>query len=66
MRRGSEDDLSGRETHLERGCAGDLPAAPIAMSCYGRTGLSRAALGSVTMAVLNLAACPLLVTHVAP
>ncbi len=47
-------------------CAGDLPAALIAMSCYGRTGLARAALGSVTMAVLNLAACPLLVTHIVP
>jgi len=47
-------------------CAGDLPAALIAMSCYGRTGLARAALGSVTMAVLNLSTCPLLVTHIVP
>ncbi|HEY5170537.1 MAG TPA: universal stress protein [Acidimicrobiia bacterium] len=46
--------------------AGDLPAALIAMSSYGRTGLARVALGSVTMAVLSLAACPLVVTHVAP
>ncbi len=43
----------------------ELPAAMIAMSSHGRTGVSRVALGSVTMAVLNLAACPLLVTHCA-
>ena len=43
--------------------ADDLPAAMIAMNCYGRTGLARITLGSVTMAVLHLAACPLLVTH---
>lgn len=46
--------------------AGDLPAAMIAMSCYGRSGVARVALGSVTMAVLDLAACPLLVTHGTP
>jgi nucleotide-binding universal stress UspA family protein len=46
--------------------ADDLPAAMIAMNCYGRTGLARIALGSVTMALLHLAACPLLVTHGTP
>jgi nucleotide-binding universal stress UspA family protein len=43
--------------------ADDLPAALIAMNCHASRGLSRVALGSVTMAVLHLAACPLLVTH---
>ena len=43
--------------------AGDLPAALMAMNCSGRTGLARVALGSVTMAVLHLAACPVLVAH---
>jgi nucleotide-binding universal stress UspA family protein len=43
--------------------ADDIPAALIAMSSYGRTGLARIALGSVTMGVLHLASCPLLVTH---
>jgi nucleotide-binding universal stress UspA family protein len=41
----------------------DLPAAMIAMDCHGSTGIARVALGSVTMAVVHLAACPLLVTH---
>ena len=41
----------------------DLPAAMIAMECQGITGLARVVLGSVTMGVLNLAPCPLLVTH---
>ncbi len=44
----------------------DLPAAMIAMSCSGRSGLTRVVLGSVTMAVLHLALCPLLVTRCAP
>ena len=43
--------------------ADDLPAGLVAISSYGRTGLARLALGSVTMAVLNLLACPVLVTH---
>ena len=43
--------------------ADDLPAAMIEMNCHGRTGLARIVLGSVTMAVLHLATCPLLVTH---
>jgi nucleotide-binding universal stress UspA family protein len=43
--------------------ADEIPAAIIAMSCHGRTGLNRLALGSVTMGVLHLASCPLLVTH---
>ena len=43
--------------------ATDLPAAMIAMECQGITGLARVVLGSVTMGVLNLAPCPLLVTH---
>ena len=46
--------------------AGDLPAGIIAMSSHGRTGLARATLGSVTMAVLQIAPCPLLVTHFTP
>lgn len=41
----------------------DLPAAMFAMSSNARVGLRRVAFGSVTMAVLNLASCPLLVTH---
>lgn len=45
--------------------ATDLPAAMIAMECQGTTGLARVVLGSVTMGVLHLAACPLLVTHAA-
>jgi nucleotide-binding universal stress UspA family protein len=43
--------------------ADDLPTGIIAMSSHGHRGLVRATLGSVTMAVLNLATCPLLVTH---
>ena len=43
--------------------AGELPASLIAMSSYARTGIARVSLGSVTMAVLQLAECPLLVTH---
>jgi nucleotide-binding universal stress UspA family protein len=43
--------------------AEELPAAIVAMNTEGRTGLARVALGSVTMGVLHLAACPLLVTH---
>ena len=42
--------------------AKDLPAAVIAMRSHGRTGLSRIALGSTTMAVLHQAPCPVLVT----
>ncbi|MGO9875817.1 MAG: universal stress protein [Acidimicrobiia bacterium] len=43
--------------------ADELPAAIVAMSCHGRAGLARLALGSMTMGVLHLASCPLLVTH---
>ncbi len=43
--------------------AEELPAAILAMSCHGRTGVSRVALGSTTMSVLQLAPCPLLVTR---
>ena len=42
--------------------AKDLPAAVIAMCSHGRTGLSRIALGSTTMAVVHQAPCPVLVT----
>jgi nucleotide-binding universal stress UspA family protein len=42
--------------------AADLPAAIIAINSHGRTGLARIALGSTTMALLNQAPCPLLVT----
>ena len=41
--------------------ADDLPAAMIVASSHARTGLARVALGSVTMAVLHQATCPLLV-----
>jgi nucleotide-binding universal stress UspA family protein len=41
----------------------ELPAALVAMNCHGRSGLARLALGSTTMGVLQLASCPLLVTH---
>jgi nucleotide-binding universal stress UspA family protein len=34
----------------------------IAMASHGRTGLGRVALGSVTMALVGLAVCPVLVT----
>jgi len=43
--------------------AEELPAAILGMNCHARTGLARFALGSVTMGALNLAHCPLLVTH---
>jgi len=43
--------------------ADELPAALIGMNCHARTGLTRFALGSVTMAVLQFASCPLLVTR---
>ena len=43
--------------------AEDLPAAMIVASSHARTGLARVALGSVTMAVLHQATCPLLVGH---
>ena len=43
--------------------ASDLPAALVAMKCHARTGLARFALGSVTMGTLQLASCPVLVTH---
>ena len=43
--------------------AEELPAALVAMNCHGRSGLARFALGSTTMSVLQLAPCPLLVTH---
>jgi len=43
--------------------ADELPAALVGMNCHARTGLARFALGSVTMGVLQLASCPLLVTH---
>ncbi|HUI47391.1 MAG TPA: universal stress protein [Acidimicrobiia bacterium] len=43
--------------------AGELPAGLIAMSCHARSGLVRVALGSVTMAVLQLAQSPVLVVR---
>jgi len=43
--------------------AEDLPAAMIVANSHARTGLARVALGSVTMAVLHQATCPLLVAH---
>ena len=43
--------------------ASELPAALVAMNCHARTGLARFALGSVTMGTLQLASCPVLVTH---
>jgi nucleotide-binding universal stress UspA family protein len=43
--------------------AEELPAALVAMNCHGRSGLGRFALGSTTMSVLQLASCPLVVTH---
>jgi nucleotide-binding universal stress UspA family protein len=42
--------------------ADELPSGMVAMSCHGRVGLARVALGSVTMALLQLVSCPLLVT----
>lgn len=42
--------------------ADDLPAALIVARTHARAGLARVALGSVTMAVLHQATCPLLVT----
>ncbi len=72
------DSFGGREhvrAHLLRSSyvagtladfATDLPAGLIAMSSHGRTGFARATLGSVTMAVLQQATCPLLVTHLTP
>lgn len=46
--------------------ADDLPATIVAINSKGRAGLPRLALGSVTMGLLNLAPCPLLVTHRIP
>lgn len=43
--------------------AEELPAALLGMNCHARTGLARFALGSVTMGALQLAHCPVLVTH---
>jgi nucleotide-binding universal stress UspA family protein len=43
--------------------ADDLPAALIAATSRSRTGAARVVLGSVTMAVLHQATCPLVVTH---
>jgi nucleotide-binding universal stress UspA family protein len=45
--------------------AENLPAALVALNSHGRQGLARVALGSVTMAVLHQAPCPVLVTHAA-
>jgi nucleotide-binding universal stress UspA family protein len=42
--------------------AAEPPAALLVMGSHGRTGLARVALGSVTMGVVNLSACPVLVT----
>jgi nucleotide-binding universal stress UspA family protein len=39
-----------------------IGASMIAMASHGRTGLGRVALGSVTMALVGLAVCPVLVT----
>jgi len=36
------------------------------MNAHARSGLERFALGSVTMAVVQFAPCPVLVTHRAP
>lgn len=46
--------------------ADDLPAAILGMNCHARSGMARFALGSVTMAVLQFAPCPVLVTHRVP
>jgi nucleotide-binding universal stress UspA family protein len=46
--------------------ADDLPAAIIGMNSHARHGFARFALGSVTMAVLQFASCPLLVAHRLP
>ena len=43
--------------------ADELPAAIVAINSRSRRGFARVALGSVTMGVLQLASCPLLVTH---
>jgi nucleotide-binding universal stress UspA family protein len=40
-----------------------MPATMIAMSAHARGGLSRVALGSVTMGVVHLASCPVLAFH---
>ena len=40
-----------------------LPAALVAMATHGRTGLSRAALGSVAMRVVHGSSCPVLVVR---
>ncbi len=42
-----------------------MPAAVVAISAHGRGGLSRFALGSVTMGVVHLANCPVLVVRAA-
>jgi nucleotide-binding universal stress UspA family protein len=41
--------------------AEDPPATLMVMASHARTGVARAALGSVTMGVLNVAPCPVLV-----
>jgi nucleotide-binding universal stress UspA family protein len=43
--------------------AEELPAAIVAMNCHGRGGIARVTMGSVTMGVVQLAPCPVLVTH---
>jgi nucleotide-binding universal stress UspA family protein len=43
--------------------ADELPAAVIGLNCHARSGSARFALGSVTMAVVQFASCPVLVTH---
>lgn len=48
-------------SHAIVGRAADVGASIIAMSTHGRTGLPRVVLGSVTMAVVHGAECPVLV-----
>ncbi len=43
--------------------ANDINASMLAMTTHARTDLLRFALGSVTMGVVNLARCPVIVTH---
>ncbi len=51
--------IPGEIIHL----ADTLAASMIAMGTHGRSGLARLALGSVTMAVVHRAACPVLTTR---
>jgi nucleotide-binding universal stress UspA family protein len=44
-------------------CAARFPGALIMMSSRGRTGMSRLALGSVSMGVVSLSASPVVLTH---